>query len=253
MFTKHDYPILEFDDNKDAKINPTTFVDSTFNCNKMIITFFPEVIDKLITDGRIVLDREIAGENIVYVYRFVDAEVLITLGVVGCPSCAGNLDLFHAMGVTKVMFCGGGGVLDKNIKVGQLLVVEGAIRDEGFSFHYVKPSRYIYTDKKVTEKMIRYLEEKKISYLQGLTWTTDAIFRETADRIARRKAEGAKIVEMEQSGCIAVAQYRGFDYGALIYGGDDVSQEEWSNRAWRSREGIRYDLVMLCKDLVNVI
>jgi hypothetical protein len=64
---------------------------------------------------------------------------------------------------------------------------------------------------------------------------------------------GAKIVEMEQSGCIAVAQFRGFDYGALVYGGDDVSQEEWSNRAWRSRQGIRYDLVMLCKDLVENI
>lgn len=86
-----------------------------------------------------------------------------------------------------------------------------------------------------------------------MTWTTDALFRETNDRIAQRKAEGAKIVEMEQAGCIAVAQFRGFDYGALIYDGDDVSQEEWSNRGWRSREGIRYDLVMLCKKLVEII
>ncbi|MBO5031925.1 MAG: hypothetical protein J6D08_08590 [Lachnospiraceae bacterium] len=91
------------------------------------------------------------------------------------------------------------------------------------------------------------------TYIRGLTWTTDALFRETNDRIVQRKAEGAKIVEMEQAGCIAVAQFRGFDYGALIYGGDDVSQEEWSNRGWRSREGIRYDLVMLCKKLVEII
>ena len=60
-------------------------------------------------------------------------------------------------------------------------------------------------------------------------------------------------MEMEQAGCIAVAQFRGFDYGALIYGGDDVSQEEWSARDWRSRNGIRYDLVMLCKKLVSII
>ena len=86
-----------------------------------------------------------------------------------------------------------------------------------------------------------------------MTWTTDAIFRETADRIVRRKEEGAKIVEMEQAGCIAVSQFRGFDYGALIYGGDDVSQDEWSDRGWRSREGIRYDLVALCKKLVKIL
>jgi len=253
MFIKNGYPILEFDDNKDAKINPVMWVDKKFECNKMIITFFPEVMDKLIADGKIELERIINGENKVFVYRFVDADVLITLGIVGCPSCAGNLDLFNAMGVEKVMFCGGGGVLDKNIEVGQILVVDGAIRDEGFSYHYVEPSKYIYTDKAVTEKIVQYLKLHDISYIRGLTWTTDAIFRETADRIAQRKSEGAKIVEMEQSGCIAVAQFRGFDYGALIYGGDDVSQEEWSNRGWRSREGIRYDLVMLCKELVSVI
>lgn len=253
MVTANKYPILEFDDNKVAKLNPTSYVEQSFETNKLIITFFPEVMDKLATEGRITLERTIGGENPVFVYRFVDSDILITLGYVGCPACAGNLDLFHAMGITKVLFCGGGGVLDKNIEVGQILVVDGAIRDEGFSYHYIEPSRYIYTNPEVTNKIIQYLESNSISYIRGLTWTTDAIFRETSDRILRRKEEGAKIVEMEQAGCIAVAQFRGFEYGALIYGGDDVSQDEWSNRAWRSREGIRYDLVTLCKKLVEII
>ena len=202
MLMKNDYPILEFDDNRDAKINPTTWVDKKFECNKMVITFFPEVVDKLIADGMIVLEKTIDGENIVLIYRFVNTDILITLGAVGCPSCAGNLDLFNAMGVEKVMFCGGGGVLDRNIEVGQLLVVDGAIRDEGFSYHYIKPSKYIYTDKNVTDKIVQYLKANNISYIQGLTWTTDAIFRETADRIAQRKIDGAKIVEMEQAGLL---------------------------------------------------
>ncbi len=253
MLTANKYPIFEFDDNKTAKLNPTAFVDRLFETDRLVITFFPEVMDKLAEEGRIILERTIAGENPALVYRFLDDDILITLGQVGCPACAGNLDLFYAMGITKVMFCGGGGVLDKNIEVGQLLVVDGAIRDEGFSYHYIEPSRYIYTNPKTTEKITRYLEDHSISYIRGLTWTTDAIFRETADRIARRKQEGAKIVEMEQAGCIAVSQFRGFEYGALIYGGDDVSQEEWSNRDWRSREGIRYDLVMLCKKLVEIL
>ena len=253
MITEKEYPILEFDDNKTAKLNPESFVQQTFDTDKLIITFFPEVMDKLTAEGKIVRERTIGGENLVFIYRFVDDDILITLGAVGCPSCAGNLDLFHSMGAAKVMFCGGGGVLDKNIEVGQILVVDGAIRDEGFSYHYIAPSRYIYTNPETTEKITRYLEKNSISYIRGLTWTTDAIFRETAERIARRKEEGAKIVEMEQAGCIAVSQFRGFEYGALIYGGDDVSQDEWSNRGWRSREGIRYDLVTLCKKLVKIL
>lgn len=253
MIIENAYPILEYDDNKMAKLNPTSFVIEPFETNKLIITFFPEVMEELVAKGIIFIERTIGGENPVLVYRFIDSDILITLGYVGCPACAGNLDLFNAMGVTKVMFCGGGGVLDKNIEVGQILVVDGAIRDEGFSYHYVEPSRYIYTNSEVTDKIIRYLEKNSISYIRGLTWTTDAIFRETSDRITRRKDEGAKIVEMEQAGCIAVSQFRDFAYGALIYGGDDVSQDEWSNRGWRSREGIRYNLVMLCKELVEII
>ena len=253
MIVPGKYPILEYDDNPTAKINPSSLGEEPFDTERLIITFFPEVMERLVAEGRIVHERTIACENPVVIYRFSDENILITLGQVGCPACAGNLDVFSGMGIGKVMFCGGGGVLDKDIEVGQLLVVDGAIRDEGFSSHYVEPARSIYTNPATTEKIVRYLDEHSIPYLRGLTWTTDALFRETADRIALRKQEGAKIVEMEQAGCIAVAQFRGMDYGALIYGGDDVSQEEWSTRDWRSRNGIRYDLVMLCKKLVSII
>ncbi len=253
MLTENKYPILEFDNNKVAKLNPTSIGEQPFETNKLIITFFGEVIDKLIAEGKLILQRTIKGEQPALIYKFADSDILITRGFVGCPACAGDLDLYNAMGITKVMFCGGGGVLDKNIEVGQILVVDGAIRDEGFSYHYIEPSRYIYTKPEVTEKIVQYLEKNSVSYIRGLTWTTDALFRETNDRIALRKEEGAKIVEMEQAGCIAVSQFRGFEYGALIYGGDDVSQEEWSNRNWRSPEEIRYDLVTLCKKLVEII
>jgi len=254
MLNRSEFPVLEFDDSPTAKINPINFVHGEFETNKMVITFFPEVMDKLVKDGRIIEERTIPGENPIIVYHFTDRpDVLLILGQVGCPACAGNLDQFNAMGITKVMFCGGGGVLDGSIEVGQILVVDGAIRDEGFSYQYIPPSRVIYTQPEVTERVCRYLDERGVSYLRGLTWTTDALFRETADRIALRKEEGAKIVEMEQAGCIAVAQFRDFAYGALIYGGDDLSGEEWSARGWRSRDGIRYDLVMLCKELVAVI
>ena len=254
MIEKRDYPVLEYDDNPSAKLNPSLISDPKFDTDKLIITFFPEIVRKLLEQKDIFEDRVIPGENPVPIYRFCDnPDVLLTLGQVGCPACGGNLDLFHAMGITKVMFCGGGGVLDSNIDVDQILVVEGAIRDEGFSYQYIKPSRVIYTEKETTEKIIRYLREHDIPFLRGLTWTTDAIFRESPDRIALRKEEGAKIVEMEQAGCIAVARFRHFSYGALIYGGDDLSGENWSNRGWQSREGVRYDLVQLCRKLLDII
>ena len=141
------YPILEFDRDPNAKINPEMMAEGQFSTDKLVITFFPEVMEQLKAEGKIRLEKTTAGENPILVYRFTDADVLIILGAIGCPACAGTLDQLHAMGIQKVMFCGGGGVLDPDIEVGQLLLVEGAIRDEGFSYHYIEPSRIIYTEK----------------------------------------------------------------------------------------------------------
>ena len=252
MYTESPWPVLEHDDSPTAMLNPAHCAAEPFDTDRMVITFFPEVMQKLRSAGQIVPARTIPGENPIEIYRFADdRDVLVTLGQVGCPACAGNLDLFHAMGIRRVMFCGGGGVLNRDIDVGRLLLVDGAVRDEGFSYQYAPPSRVIRTDPQVTDRIARCLDARGVDYLRGLTWTTDAIFRETAERVRRRREEGAQIVEMEQSGCIAVARFRGFAYGALIYAGDDLSGEAWSDRGWRSRDGIRYDLVGLCRALTG--
>ena len=47
MIKRNAFPILEFDDDKNAKINPTHLMDRGFEFNKLVITFFPEVINKL--------------------------------------------------------------------------------------------------------------------------------------------------------------------------------------------------------------
>ncbi len=107
------------------------------------------------------------------IYRFKESpDVLLVLGQVGCPACAGNLDELNAMGITKVMFCGGGGILDRNIEAGQILVVDGAIRDEGFFYQYIAPSRVAYTNPEIRDKIKKYLDDNDVSYICGLTWTT---------------------------------------------------------------------------------
>lgn len=255
MIKKEKYPILEFDDNKDAIINPSLLQSKygVLKINKLIITFFKDAVNMLLEDGQIKEYLVLSGENELVLYKFVDDDVLLMHGIIGCPACAGFMDELTGIGITNVMFCGGGGVLDKNIKVGELLVVEGAIRDEGFSYHYVKPSRIIYSQEDVRNLICSYLKDNHIPYIQGLTWTTDAFYRETKDKILLRKEEGAKIVEMEQSGCIAVTQFRKIKYGAIIYAGDDVSQDVWDKRSWRDRKSIRYSLIEICKDLVKII
>ena len=132
MLQKNDFPVLEFDDDPSAKLNPAHFSGDGFDTDKMVITFFPEVIEKLLLYDKIRITKTISGENPLIIYRFMQKpDVLLALGSIGCPACGGNLDLFNAMGRKKVMFCGGGGVLDKNIDVGQILVETVVTGDNG--------------------------------------------------------------------------------------------------------------------------
>jgi uridine phosphorylase len=72
-----------------------------------------------------------------------------------------------------------------------------------------------------------------VNHTVGKTWTTDAIYRETPDRIARRRAEGCVTVEMEAAAFFAVARFRGVTFAQLLYAGDDVSGETWEHRRWQ--------------------
>ncbi len=92
------------------------------------------------------------------------------------------------------------------------------------------------------------LERAGLPYRLGKTWTTDAPYRETPDLIAARRAEGCLVVEMEAAALLAVAEFRGVTLGQVVYGGDDLSGEQWDHRAWQSRQDVRSGLFWLAAE-----
>jgi uridine phosphorylase len=134
------------------------------------------------------------------------------------------------------------------IAVGHLIVVSAAIRDEGVSYHYLPAGREIAANPSGVDALVSTLDERGLPYRVGKTWTTDAPYRETADKIARRRSEGCLTVEMESASLMAVAQFRNVLFGQALYGGDDLSGTEWDHRHWQSRSDIRESLFWLCAD-----
>jgi hypothetical protein len=67
------------------------------------------------------------------------------------------------------------------------------------------------------------------------TWTTDAIYLETASRIKARRSEGCVKVKMEASAFFAIAQLRRAISGQILYAGDDASGIEWDPRDFFKR------------------
>ena len=78
-----------------------------------------------------------------------------------------------------------------------------------------------------------------------MTWTTDAIYRETRSRVGRRVAEGCLTVEMEAAALIAVSKFYRIPLAQLLYAGDSLAGDEWAHRSWLDASAVRKRLVDL--------
>jgi uridine phosphorylase len=106
-----------------------------------------------------------------------------------------------------------------------VVVPDAAVRDEGTSYHYLPPSREGAADPDAVATAVSVLERHGVPHIVGKTWSTDAPYRETVARIARRRAEGCVTVEMEAAAFMAVARHRGVRFAQYLYAGDDLSVE----------------------------
>ena len=246
---KHVYPILNHHFTGAPMINPIKQVDMP---KKLVITFFRDVVQKLLAEKKIEHLFTNAGETPLEVYKFVGDDVCLTCGIVGAPATAGHLDDILVNGAKDVVFVGGAGSLIKS-EVGELMLVKGAVRDEGFSYHYLEASDFIYADEKSLMKAKDFFEKKKIPFRIGLTWTTDAFYREFDDEVDRYRNMGVLTVEMEQAGLLALSHVRNINYVGILYFGDDLSGDNWSSREWDKRIQKREELTILAKELVKKI
>ncbi len=239
------YPILEYDSNPNAMIEPHKLLRRHERMPEhCVLCFFQEVIAAACADAEqvLVLRSEI-GSNPVYVIEQDGRRVAVAHPGVGAPLAVGYLEELIALGASKIIACGGAGVLNKELAVGHVVVPVTAIRDEGTSYHYLPPSRDVSASPHAIEAIEQTLVAHHVPYVIGKTWTTDALYRETPGKVAQRRDEGCLTVEMEASAFFAVAKFRNVTFGQILYSGDDLSGDEWDHRDWISgRAGTRQKL-----------
>lgn len=214
---------------------------------RVVLCFFPEVVSAVRerADAREVAQFNTeAGSHRVHVITHREREIAVTHPGVGAPLASFLLEDFIALGGRKFVAVGGAGALTE-LAVGHPVVVRTAVRDEGTSAHYLAASREIEAQAEGVDLLVRTLEAEGVPYEVGKTWTTDAVYRETRSRVARRRDEGCVVVEMEAAAFIAVARFRGVQMAHLVYAGDSLAAEQWDPRAWDRQGTIRERLFEL--------
>ena len=241
-------PILEHDPATEAVIEPTRKHSAPALPERCVLCFFHDAIATLVADGGATKAIDLRSEmGPLPVYEFVEASCALAVAHpgLGAPMGAAFMEELIALGCRHFVACGGAGVLRGDIALGHLVVPTAALREEGTSYHYFPPSREMTPSPAAVTAIRSVLDEAGIAYRAGKTWTTDGLYRETPDKVARRRAEGCLTVEMECSALCAVARFRGVTFGQILYGGDDVSGLEWDRRDWDRQTAVRARLLRL--------
>jgi purine-nucleoside phosphorylase len=225
----------EFDECKTSTFDPNEVENVIPNFPKIGITFFSKkLMDRYIETFKLEKIAEITnanGHEPVYKINYKGTDIALFMSRVGAPACTVGYEEVTVMGIEKLIMFGTCGVLDRNIEDLAIIIPTHAIRDEGTSYHYLKSSREIEVNKKYKKEFEEILKHNNISYVEGKVWTTDAPYRETRDKVLKRKEEGCVCVDMECSAMNAVAEFRNKDLFQFFYAADNLDSNKWDKRS----------------------
>ena len=256
---EYDLPILEYDSDKSAVLMPNHDNISVQLPSKAVFAFLGDEIDQYALSRKAtivanfesatkvypiyVLEEKVekkvgdkagenAGEKVDEKVEEETQKICLVQAPVGAPAAVQILDWLISYGVREVVSAGScGSLVDYAENV--FLVPYKALRDEGTSYHYLPPSRYVDVSERSRRAILQTLQAHNLPYHEVKTWTTDGFFRETKTKVASRKQEGCAVVEMECSALAACAQMREIVWGEILYTADTLHDvENYDERNW---------------------
>jgi uridine phosphorylase len=172
-----------------------------------------------------------ALENPIKNFVFLDYEMYsgtldgkrVTVGNGGrfAPDAAITTEILCAAGARSLIRVGSCGSLQEHVKIGDLVIVTGALRGEGTSKYYVPDSFSTVADTDVVAALQNAAESLKVRYHLGWVFTTDALFQETPELIQQLSAQTVLSIDMVTSTFLTIAQVRQKKAGAILAVSDE--------------------------------
>lgn len=248
---KNEIPILEFDTEQTAVINPTHENLDLHLPKKCVFGFLGDYIEEYANKNNIKQVSTFVSATKhypIYITKYKGQEIVLCQAPVGAAPSVQILDWLIGYGVCEIISAGSCGALEK-IPESTFLVPCKALRDEGTSYHYAPPSRFMEISENARKAIEETILEHGMKYQEVITWSTDGFFRETKEKVAYRKKEGCAVVEMECAALAACASLRGVTWGMILYTADSLADvEKYDMRNWGGN-AYEYGLT-LCMDAV---
>lgn len=165
-------------------------------CETIILSFNGEILKRLIESEEVYPGgylKSINGQHPWYIYGQGPSKLAVMLAPIGAPMIVGQLEELAARGFKNFIILGSCGVLDCSIEADKIILPAAALRDEGTSYHYAPPGDEVAYDDSLLVELEAIFDKHDIEHIRTKSWTTDAFYRETPDKVKRRLAAGAQV------------------------------------------------------------
>lgn len=194
----------------------------------VVVTFQPSLTQTAANwpGTRVLVHLPVFFQIPIYAIDYQDKTLGLYQTLLGSAASAGMMEEVIARGARRFILFGSCGSLTRALPDGHLIVPTAARRDEGVSYHYLPPEEdYIPLD--TAPRTAQVLTQLGVPFVEGRTWTTDALYRETRRNVDRRRGEGCLGVDMECASLAALCAARGAELLAFLYTEDSLGGESW--------------------------
>ena len=153
--------------------------------------------------------------------------IAVSTGV-GGSSCSLAVEELHNLGVHTMVRVGSAGALQKDIDLGDLIIGEGAIRDDGVSKTYADPIYPAAPNHELLEKIVEVCKDNDYRYHTGIIHSHETFYHDTnAEEEVKWSKLGVLGADFESAGLFVVGRIRGCRCASIlnnvvVYGQDSA-------------------------------
>lgn len=136
---------------------------------------------------------------------------------VGAPSAIIALEELNQCGAKLVIRVGSAGAIQHGIGLGDLIVAESAVRDEGGSLSYVEAQYPATADRHLTNGLESFLVQHNVQHHVGVVRSHDSFYRDDESSICEHwHSRGVLACDMETSALFTVGRLRGMQVASVL-------------------------------------
>lgn len=142
--------------------------------------------------------------------RYQGVRVLAVSTGIGGASAGIAVEELHNLGVTNMIRIGSCGALQPKVKIGDLILVSGAVRDDGTSKTYIDPIFPAVPDTELLFACLGAVKERGYAYHTGIARSHDSFYTDREDEIdAYWSKRGVLGADMETAALYTIGRLRG--------------------------------------------